>query len=164
MRIVFVRHGEPDYRNDCLTETGRKQAALCAERLREEGISEIYSSPLGRAAETAAYASESLGLPVHTLDFMRELHWGSRDGETVFANGHPWDIADELGRQGVNLNDPGWRAHPFFSWSGVLTGGLPGSDTGGKAFTTGVYARMTDSRPWRCSATGVPPAQRWGIC
>ena len=115
MRIVFVRHGEPDYRNDCLTETGRKQAALCAERLREEGISEIYSSPLGRAAETAAYASESLGLPVHTLDFMRELHWGSRDGETVFANGHPWDIADELGRQGVNLNDPGWRAHPFFS-------------------------------------------------
>ena len=26
MRIIFVRHGEPDYVNDCLTETGKKQA------------------------------------------------------------------------------------------------------------------------------------------
>ena len=54
MRIVFVRHGEPDYARDCLTENGKIQAALAAERLREEGIEEIYSSPLGRAAETAA--------------------------------------------------------------------------------------------------------------
>jgi hypothetical protein len=28
MRIIFVRHGEPDYEHDCLTETGRKQAAV----------------------------------------------------------------------------------------------------------------------------------------
>ena len=41
MRIVFVRHGEPDYANDCLTEQGRLQAKAAAERLREEGISEI---------------------------------------------------------------------------------------------------------------------------
>ena len=31
MRIIFVRHGEPDYENDCLTETGRRQAAAAAE-------------------------------------------------------------------------------------------------------------------------------------
>ncbi len=23
MRLIFVRHGEPDYQKDCLTETGR---------------------------------------------------------------------------------------------------------------------------------------------
>ena len=114
MRIVFVRHGEPDYRNDCLTETGKKQALLCAERLREEGISEIYSSPLGRAAETALAASRALGLPVVTLDFMRELNWGSRDGSPVFADGHPWDIADETARQGIDLNRPDWQELPFF--------------------------------------------------
>ena len=33
MRIIFVRHGEPDYENDCLTSTGREQAAACAARL-----------------------------------------------------------------------------------------------------------------------------------
>ena len=114
MRIVFVRHGEPDYRNDCLTETGKKQALLCAERLREEGISEIWASPLGRAAETAATASCAFGLPVQMLDFMREVNWGSRDGSPLFANGHPWDLADEMARLGIPLNDPCWRNLPFF--------------------------------------------------
>jgi hypothetical protein len=30
MRIIFVRHGEPDYVRDCLTQTGKKQAQACA--------------------------------------------------------------------------------------------------------------------------------------
>ena len=30
MRIIFVRHGEPDYKRDCLTETGKAQAAAAA--------------------------------------------------------------------------------------------------------------------------------------
>ena len=114
MRIVFVRHGEPDYAHDCLTETGKKQAAAAAERLREEGIDEIWSSPLGRAAETAEATSIALGLPVRTLDFMRELDWGSRDGSPLFSDGHPWNISDELARQGIDLSAPGWREHPFY--------------------------------------------------
>lgn len=31
MRIIFVRHGEPDYQKDCLTDEGRVQAAAAAE-------------------------------------------------------------------------------------------------------------------------------------
>ena len=96
MRIIFVRHGEPDYQRDCLTDRGKIQARAAAERLRDEGIDEIFSSPLGRAAETAAAAAEVLHLPVRTLDYMRELHWGSIDGTPVPAEGHPWDLADLL--------------------------------------------------------------------
>ena len=114
MRIVFVRHGEPDYQRDCLTEAGKVQARAAAERLREEGIHEIWSSTMGRAMETAEAASEVLGLPVRTLDFMREVRWGSRDGSPIPAGGHPWDLADELARQGINLNTPEWRKHPYF--------------------------------------------------
>ena len=114
MRIIFVRHGEPDYERDCLTERGRIQALAAAERLREEGIAEIWSSPLGRAAETAAAAAEALSLPVRTLDFMRELHWGSIDGTPVPADGHPWDLADMLAAEGWDLTDPGWREHAYF--------------------------------------------------
>ena len=77
MRIVFVRHGDPDYAHDCLTEKGLIQAKQAAVRLREEGIEEIWSSPMGRAQQTAAAASEELGLPVKTLDFMHELNWGT---------------------------------------------------------------------------------------
>ncbi len=114
MRIIFVRHGEPDYQHDCLTEEGRRQALAAARRLRSEGIEEIYSSPLGRAAETAAAAAEALGLPVHTLVFMRELHWGSLDGTPIPSDGHPWDLADLLADEGTDLNDPGWRELPCF--------------------------------------------------
>ena len=39
MRIIFVRHGEPDYEKDCLTETGKLQAEAAARRLEREGIS-----------------------------------------------------------------------------------------------------------------------------
>ncbi len=120
MRIVFVRHGEPDYAHDCLTERGRIQAKLAAERLQEEGIEEIWSSPLGRARETAAETSAVLGLPVQTLDFMEEVTWGSANGAELFAGGHPWAIADEMARQGIELNRPDWRDSPYFRTNRVL--------------------------------------------
>lgn len=114
MRIAIVRHGEPDYARDCLTELGRLQAKKAAERLRDEGIGEIWSSPLGRARETAAAAAEALGLPIRTLDFMRELTWGSTDGAPLFAGGHPWAIVGEMAKQGIALNRPDWRDSPNF--------------------------------------------------
>ena len=114
MRIIFVRHGEPDYAHDCLTEMGKLQAVEAAERLRNEGIEEIFSSPLGRAAETAAATAELLKRPVQTLDYMRELHWGSTDGNPLPSNGHPWDLADLMAEEGWDLTNPCWREHPYF--------------------------------------------------
>jgi len=114
MRIIFVRHGEPDYERDCLTPLGKTQARAAAERLGEEGIRAVFSSPLGRALETARYTADRLGLPVQTLPFMRELQWGSADGAPLFADGHPWDIADELARTGWDLTRTDWPEHPYF--------------------------------------------------
>ena len=114
MRIIFVRHGEPDYAHDCLTEMGKLQAVDAAERLRNEGIEEIYSSPLGRAAETAEATAKLLKRPVQTLDYMLELHWGSIDGTPIPSNGHPWDLADLMAEEGWDLTNPGWREHPYF--------------------------------------------------
>ena len=63
MRIIFVRHGEPDYEHDCLTETGKLQAVDAAERLRNEGIEEIYASPQGRAERFHGWPLEGIGVP-----------------------------------------------------------------------------------------------------
>ena len=112
MRIIFVRHGEPDYANDCLTQTGRQQAAAVARRLAGEGISEIYTSPCGRAAETASYTAARLRLPVTTLDFMREITWG---GEGVPCDGHPWTLGDRMLAEGFDFKVGNWRAHPYFA-------------------------------------------------
>ena len=44
MRIIFVRHGEPDYKNDCLTAEGHIQAEAVAKRLANEKIEGIYEA------------------------------------------------------------------------------------------------------------------------
>ena len=73
MKIVFIRHGDPNYDEDCLTELGHKQAKIAAQRLLSEGIEEIYSSPLGRARQTAQAFSEASGIKdIKILDFMQE--------------------------------------------------------------------------------------------
>ena len=73
MRIVFVRHGHPNYVDDCLTDLGKLQAEAASQKLIKEGIKEIYSSTCGRAFETAQVTADKLGLEVIPLDFMREL-------------------------------------------------------------------------------------------
>ncbi len=115
MRIIIVRHGEPNYEKDCLTPLGHVQAKAAAERLEAEGIREIFTSPMGRARETASYTADRLGIgQVQVLDFMHELRWGSADGNETFADGHPWTISDELVRLGWKLSDEGWKEHEFF--------------------------------------------------
>ena len=49
MRLILVRHGDPNYELDCLTELGHEQAKVVAQRLMEEGIEKIFCSPQGRA-------------------------------------------------------------------------------------------------------------------
>lgn len=73
MRLLIIRHGDPDYEIDSLTETGRREAALLAEELSSLPIAAIYQSPLGRARDTAAYTLEKLGMTAETLPWLREF-------------------------------------------------------------------------------------------
>ena len=43
MRILIIRHADPDYANDTLTEKGWKEASLLADRLQKEKIDYFYS-------------------------------------------------------------------------------------------------------------------------
>ncbi len=116
MRLIFVRHGEPDYVHDCLTETGRKQAAAASLRLASEGITRIFSSPNGRARETASYTADRLGLPVTVLDFMHEIDWGDLSGKPMRNDGHPWSLSDlMLLDEDISLCAADWRNHPYFA-------------------------------------------------
>ena len=115
MIIYFVRHGHPDYKNDCLTPLGKKQAERAAEVISALGVDEIYASTKGRAIETAEPTARILGLPVIPCNFMREITWEPLDGELVMANGHPWDIANTFAAEGMSLADSDWRNKEPFS-------------------------------------------------
>ena len=120
MKIFFVRHGHPDYKNDCLTELGRKHAQAAAERLKNSGITKIYASTNGRAFETAEYTARELGLSITPYDFMREMRWGSSDGEPILVDGSPWLLAEMYASEGRDLWNPAWRSCDPFCRSRVV--------------------------------------------
>ena len=72
MYLFYVRHAQPDYANDSITEDGEKQAKAVAERLSLLGLDKIYSSTMGRAMKTAKYTADKLNLPIAGVDFARE--------------------------------------------------------------------------------------------
>ena len=112
MKLMFVRHAEPWYAIDSLTEKGHREAALLAERLAKLDVKAFYSSPLGRARETARYTLEKVGREAEVLPWLAEYRGRSIDPE----NGHhriPWDYKPSIWmpREGLRgydtwLNDP----------------------------------------------------------
>lgn len=73
MKILIIRHGDPDYELDSLTEAGFREAELLSKRLEKMNISAAYLSPLGRARATAKPTLEKLQLSGITLDWLREF-------------------------------------------------------------------------------------------
>ncbi len=122
MRIVFVRHGHPNYEIDCLTEIGRPQAERCSKKLLNVGIKQVYASTCGRAYQTAEYTAEKLGLDIVPLEFMREIQWDWDNPETQqFDRGNPWQIFEHLyAEHGFDLNSPAWYKHPYFENNKLL--------------------------------------------
>ena len=54
MKILIIRHGEPDYEHDSLTPKGWREQEFLARRLKDVPIDRVYVSPLGRAKDTAS--------------------------------------------------------------------------------------------------------------
>lgn len=99
---LLLRHGQTPYSVDKrfagqvdigLTEAGVAQAAAAGERLgKRGGIDAIVTSPLSRAALTAAAVAAATGAPVTTDEGFAETDFGSWDGLT-FAQAQERDPA-----------------------------------------------------------------------
>lgn len=73
MKLVIIRHGDPDYKNDTLTEKGWREAALLAERVAKMDVTEFFVSPLGRARDTASLSLKRMGRTATELDWLQEF-------------------------------------------------------------------------------------------
>ncbi|MEV0681093.1 bifunctional RNase H/acid phosphatase [Actinosynnema sp. NPDC050436] len=91
-RLYLLRHGQTELSvaarysgrgNPPLTEVGRRQAEAAATRLAKlDRVAAVVSSPLNRAAETAAAVGRALGLAVEPLDGLIETDFGGWEGLT----------------------------------------------------------------------------------
>ena len=74
MRIIFIRHAEPDYVHDSLTEKGQREAQLLALRVAAwKGIDDIYVSPLRRAQLTAEPSLKAMAREAVCFHWLREV-------------------------------------------------------------------------------------------
>lgn len=74
MILYYVRHGDPIYEPDSLTELGHKQAEALAARLANADIDRLFASTSTRARQTAAPTAKLLGKDVTLLDWCNERY------------------------------------------------------------------------------------------
>ena len=129
MRLLIIRHGDPDYEHNDLTPAGKVEAELLVPRLQREEITEFYSSPLGRAKATARPTLEALGRTATEQDWLREFSIRilrpDKKGDYSFV---PWDWLPSDWLQDPRLLDwKRWRENEI----------MAAEDVGGK------YDRVT---------------------
>lgn len=90
MKLIIIRHADPDYSIDSLTEKGWKEAGLLSERLKKISPDYIYCSPLGRAQDTAKPYIEKCGKEFTVCEWLREFDARTVDPVTGEKN-RPWD-------------------------------------------------------------------------
>jgi broad specificity phosphatase PhoE len=90
-QLFLVRHGETlqnvagitqGWNDSDLSEKGRRQVRVLAERIAKHAPTALYSSTLGRALSTAQEIADATGLTVQTLDDLREMNYGSWEGQS----------------------------------------------------------------------------------
>ena len=134
MRLLFARHGESEANiqriisnRDLphpLTRTGIAQATAFADRLVDQPVKAIWSSPIVRAQETASIIAERLGLSFTTSPALREFDCGRMEGrrdEEAWVAHHAitqaWDDACDydcrIEPDGESFNDMKARFLPF---------------------------------------------------
>ncbi len=90
MKLILIRHAEPDYDRDSLTPKGFREAECLAGRAKEWEIDALYVSPLGRARRTAEPIERALGRKAAVLDWLREFR--GVIGEEYGTEGLAWDF------------------------------------------------------------------------
>lgn len=93
--LTLVRHGTTKWMEEGrlhgvtdspLSEQGKREAALTAEFLSASHFDAFYTSPLGRAVETAGIISGQIGIAPQPLDGLRERDFGVMEGRPHFGN------------------------------------------------------------------------------
>ena len=120
MKLMLIRHAEPDVPRDALTPDGEAEAALLAGWLSAVPVDEWFVSPLVRAQQTAAPTLARLSAQAETLPWLREFNVLIRRPDLQEPVAIPWDWPPELWLSDPRFLDPvRWREVPAFAEAGV---------------------------------------------
>jgi probable phosphoglycerate mutase len=118
MRILIIRHGDPNYAIDSLTEKGWREAELLADRLEKEKIDYFYSSPLGRAKDTAGCTLKRVGKEAQVFDWLQEFYYPITDPLNPENTRIAWDFMPGYWTQKEQMYDKdNWAKTDIFTGS-----------------------------------------------
>lgn len=120
MRIMIIRHGDPDYSIDGLTEKGKVEVKLLADKMAKEDITAIYCSPLGRAQLTAKPTAEAKNIEITTLDWLREFDYAAVKVPYLDKPTCPWDLLPEFVAEQKTIYSPTEWTECEFAKNSVL--------------------------------------------
>lgn len=112
LRILLIRHADPDYPNNTITPAGHREAKALSVRLARLGLDRIFSSPLGRAVDTMRYTAEAVGLQPTILPWTAELGWTNVTQEK-YGHSTGWDVHGHVIHQQEYSRDT-WHDTPPF--------------------------------------------------
>ena len=120
MKLLIVRHADPDYSIDSLTEKGWREAEYLSERLAKTDAAAYYVSPLGRARDTASLTLRKVGRTAEECPWLREFHAPIRrpDAEGWSASCWDWLPQDWTADERFFLPDR-WGEHDIMAEGGV---------------------------------------------
>ena len=120
MNIYIIRHAEPDYARDSLTEKGWREAELLSRRLSKIPDASYYTSPLGRARATASLTMQAVGKEVEVCPWLREFDTGYKTHPDFHPTGHGWDFLPEhWAREPMYYDPENWMHAPAYENSGI---------------------------------------------
>jgi broad specificity phosphatase PhoE len=113
MRIIFIRHAEPDYEHRTLTERGFQEARLLADRIPHWKVDRFYVSPLERAKLTAEPSLRAMGRTAEVVDWMQEFSYPVVDPVTNQKK-VPWDFMPQYWtREPLLYDKDNFYRHPL---------------------------------------------------
>ncbi len=95
MRLLIIRHGDPDYEHDSLTKKGWHEAELLSERIAKMNIRDFYVSPLGRAKDTASLTLKKMNRTATECDWLREFAPRIMRPDVIDREAISWDWLPE---------------------------------------------------------------------
>ncbi len=119
MKLLIVRHADPDYAADSLTPTGWEEAELLSRRLSRLDVKAFYISPLGRARDTASLTLEKMHRQGEICPWLREFEpLVCHSGMT--RPGVAWDwLPDEWTAEPKYFDRLAWADTDIFRQAGI---------------------------------------------
>lgn len=127
MKLYIIRHGDPDYSIDSLTEKGWREAELLADRMEHIDAAAYYCSPLGRAQDTSKETMRRISarrghaVVPETMPWMREFDAKIPDPVTGKIRSVAWDVMPAYWGQRCELFDiEHWMTSDYFEGTDIV--------------------------------------------